>query len=421
VGEFWANLEKSVSAPPKPRRSIFRSPRVLMGILVLLGMIPAALFFLPRAPANEALPAVESMVPPEGRPRTGIGAATESAPAMPARDGAQAPAAPADPMPSKQQTLGPEPQSRAERYEDVAAPTPIGMSGRIDTASLPDSIVTGRGAAPAARQLAESQSDSRMAFVPGAPPAPVTTAALQDTAVRLNGVAAPDASQADSAKPLALPPALVGPYSLRLAAAQGDPSAQYEVAVRLAQGKGDTDQDLKEAAQWYQRAATSGFAMAQFRLGTLFERGVGVTTDSARAQVWYSRAAEQGNVKAMHNLAVLIAASSKPDYALAARWFTEAAERGLYDSQYNLAMLYENGLGVGKDPKTAYKWLLLAAKSNDAESKRRRDAVAATLTPEVRAAVEDATKAWHARRIDPVANDSRLAGQAWKQRASRNG
>jgi localization factor PodJL len=251
----------------------------------------------------------------------------------------------------------------------------------------------------------------------------VTTAALlQDTAVRLNGMAAPDASQADSAKPLALPPALVGPYSLRLAAAQGDPSAQYEVAVRLAQGKGDTDQDLKEAAQWYQRAATSGFAMAQFRLGTLYERGVGVTTDGARAQVWYGRAAEQGNVKAMHNLAVLIAAGSgKPDYAAAARWFTEAAERGLSDSQYNLAMLYENGLGVGKDAKTAYKWLLLAAKSNDAEAKSRRDAVAATLTPEVRAAIEDATKSWRPRPIDPVANDSRLAGQAWKQRASRNG
>ena len=42
--------------------------------------------------------------------------------------------------------------------------------------------------------------------------------------------------------------------------------------------------------------------MAQFRLGTLYERGVGVKTDLARAKIWYSRAAEQGNVKAMHNL-----------------------------------------------------------------------------------------------------------------------
>jgi localization factor PodJL len=394
-----------------------------MGILVLLGMIPAALFFMPRTPADDVYPAAETMVPPEGTPGTGVGAA-ESSPATPASNGAEAPAAPANPMPPKQsqQTLVPDPQPNGERYEDAVAPTPIGMSGRVDTASIPDSVVTGATAESAARQLAEGQSDSRMAFVPGVPPAPVTTAALmQDSSVRLNGMASPNASETDSAKPLALPPALVGPYSLRLAAAQGDPSAQYEVAVRLAQGKGDTDQDLKEAAQWYQRSATSGFAMAQFRLGTLYERGVGVPTDSARAQVWYARAAEQGNVKAMHNLAVLIAASGKPDYATAARWFTEAAERGLSDSQYNLAMLYENGLGVAKDAKTAYKWLLLAARSNDAEAKSRRDAVAATLTPAVRAAVEDATKAWRARPADPVANDSRLAGQAWKRHAGRNG
>ena len=131
VGEFWANLEKSASAPPKPRRSIFRSPRVLMTILVLLGMIPAAVFFMPRMPANDdAFPAAESMVPPEGTPGTGIGAATESAPATPASNGAQAPAAPLDPMPSKQsQTLAPDPQPRTERYEDVGAPTPDRHAG----------------------------------------------------------------------------------------------------------------------------------------------------------------------------------------------------------------------------------------------------------------------------------------------------
>ena len=131
-----------------------------------------------------------------------------------------------------------------------------------------------------------------------------------------------------------LPPATVGPFSLRLAAAQGDASAQFEVASRLAEGKG-IDQDLKEAAQWYQRAAASGFAMAQFRLGTLYERGLGVKPDASRAQVWYERAAAQGNVKAMHNLAVLAAARApKGDYEGAVRWFKAAADFGLADSQY---------------------------------------------------------------------------------------
>ena len=49
--------------------------------------------------------------------------------------------------------------------------------------------------------------------------------------------------------------------------------------------------------------------MAQFRLGTLYERGLGVKVDAQRAKVWYERAAAQGNVKAMHNLAVLAASA----------------------------------------------------------------------------------------------------------------
>jgi localization factor PodJL len=132
---------------------------------------------------------------------------------------------------------------------------------------------------------------------------------------------------------LDLPPATVGPLSLRMAAAAGDVSAEFEVASRLAEGKG-TDQNFKEAIRWYQRSAAQGFAQAQYRLGTLYERGLGVPTDLARAKSWYQRAAEHGNVKAMHNLAVLAAgrASASPDYATAAQWFSQAAAFNLPDS-----------------------------------------------------------------------------------------
>lgn len=65
--------------------------------------------------------------------------------------------------------------------------------------------------------------------------------------------------------PLDLPAATVGPLSLRLAAANGDPSAQFEVGSRFAEGKGTT-QSFKDAAKWYQRAADQGFAPAQYRL-----------------------------------------------------------------------------------------------------------------------------------------------------------
>jgi localization factor PodJL len=216
---------------------------------------------------------------------------------------------------------------------------------------------------------------------------------------------------------LDMPPITVGPLSLRLAAANGDPSAEFEVGARLAEGKG-TEQNFQEALRWYQRSAAKGFAQAQYRLATLFERGLGTKADLERARAWYQRAAEQGNLKAMHNLAVLSAgrAGSSPDYDTAARWFTAAAEHGLADSQFNLAVLHLNGLGVEKDPRLAYKWLAIAARGGDKETIRRRDELRAELTPAELKAAEQQIATWTARPSDKIANDARAAGELWKQR-----
>lgn len=241
----------------------------------------------------------------------------------------------------------------------------------------------------------------------------------------LDGQSAPMASPALSAQKAAnlnLPPATVGPLSLRLAAANGDPSAAFEVGARLAEGKG-TDQNFKEAVTWYQRSASQGFAQAQYRLGTLYERGLGVKADAGRARMWYQRAAQQGNVKAMHNLAVLSAGreSGSPDYTSAAQWFTSAAEHGLADSQYNLAVLYENGLGVAKSPDQAFIWYSLAAKSGDKEAIRRRDAIEAQLTVAKRDEALRTVAAFRAKRTAPIVNDPRVAGEDWKKREGAAG
>ena len=215
---------------------------------------------------------------------------------------------------------------------------------------------------------------------------------------------------------LDLPPATVGPLSLRLAAANGDPSAEFEVGARLAEGKG-TDQTFKDAAKWYQRSASKGFAQAQYRIGTLYERGLGLKTDVERAKEWYTRAADQGNVKAMHNLAVLSAnqSNSTPDYATAAQWFEKAAEYGLADSQFNLAVLNENGLGVPEDLVQAYKWLSLSAKSGDKEAIRRRDIIKGKLTATQLADGDKQVATWKSKRSDPEINDARKAGESWKK------
>ncbi len=214
-----------------------------------------------------------------------------------------------------------------------------------------------------------------------------------------------------------LPPAGVGPMSLRISAAQGDPSAAFEVGSRLAEGRG-VRQDFNTAFTWYQRSASKGFALAQYRLGTLYERGLGTAADLGHARAWYQRSAEQGNVKAMHNLAVLAAGrdGTPPNHAEAAKWFAAAADRGLADSQFNLGVLYDNGLGVAKDQRAAYKWFSLAARGGDKEAARRRDALLATMDVTTLRTVDSEIDAWRSRATDRNANEPRVAGDLWRNR-----
>jgi TPR repeat protein len=254
---------------------------------------------------------------------------------------------------------------------------------------------------------------------------PPISRAAPDLLTRINAPLAPEPASAQPADTTAasapagakveMPPATIGPLTLRRAAADGDASAQFEVAARLAEGKG-IDQDFKSAVEWYLRSAASGFAQAQYRLGTHYERGLGVDRDAERARVWYQRAAEQGNVKAMHNLAVISA--GKPDYPEAIRWFTEAAGYNLPDSQFNLAVLLEGGLGGPKDLKQAYLWFALAARGGDKEAMKRRDLVKAQLSADALAAADEEVRSFRTKPQIPLVNDARVAGEAWKKSAS---
>ncbi len=70
-------------------------------------------------------------------------------------------------------------------------------------------------------------------------------------------------------------PATIGDPALRKAALAGDPAAEYEVATRFADGRG-VPQNNEQAVYWLQLAAKQGLAPAQFRLGGLYEKGLGV-------------------------------------------------------------------------------------------------------------------------------------------------
>lgn len=341
----------------------------------------------------------------EGPEKSGLGALGRRAPENhPAKKGAAE-------VPASKEAAGRDnsyaPESAPEFVieDPPVAPAPTDRqeddAGRRTATGLPGGILIDTGPVVTTRDAAQVRPQSPVAPIPqsreSVPSHPPKVAETET-----------------SSNNRTLPPTAIGPLSLRLAAANGDPAAEFQVALRFAEGKG-VKQDLSEAARWYQRSAARGYAPAQYRLGTLYERGLGVKMYRGRAMAWYRSAAEKGNVKAMHNLAVLNASGNRANYRTAAYWFAEAAARGLGDSQYNLAVLYETGRGVDRDLRRAFMWFALAARGGDKEATDRRDRVKVMLDATQLETAEALVRSWKPASVEPLVNEVRVANEARKQ------
>lgn len=228
------------------------------------------------------------------------------------------------------------------------------------------------------------------------PPLPSGTQPLQQRDVRnapVNSV--PDA-----------PAAARGVERVIQLANAGNPTALTILGLRALDGTNGSPINLPDAVRFLTQASEKGQAVAQYRLGTMYERGQGVPADGARAAQWYERSANQGNRKAMHNLAVAHAsgAPGKKNMAEAARWFAKAAALGLSDSQFNLAVLYERGDGVPQSLVDAYKWYSIAAAAGDAESKSRIAVLQTQLSESDRSNAAKSASTFHAAALNRSAN-----------------
>lgn len=410
VSQTRASLVQSFRSPESSGsgRIFGMSTKLLAGVLALIIAINGGLLILNRKSAPPPAPAIShsSETPPEASNKQDHQADL--------------------PNPGPRSDLGHGALPPYGLNDDILNPPEVETLGSAIPSEPPSGMtVTGSEDAVPAQAVAEVYEQQVLAGLSGQlgmiAAGQSADAMLPEKSGRIDATYTP-APVPGSAGPAAsgaldLPPATVGPMSLRLAAANGDASAEFEVAARLAEGKG-TGQNYAEALRWYQRSAAKGFAQSQYRLGTLYERGLGVEKDIERAKIWYSRAAEQGNVKAMHNLAVLNASGDAPNFAAAAPWFLKAAEYGLADSQYNLGVLLENGLAGKTDPVAAYKWYALAAKGGDKDATERKDAMRSQLAKQDLTAAEDLVASFRARPASPLANDARTAGEDWKKRVT---
>ncbi|MGP9820273.1 hypothetical protein ACTZWW_09685 [Salinarimonas sp. NSM] len=328
------------------------------------------------------------------------------APAMVVAPEADAPAAPAA-DPTTTQTI---PAADAARVPSFMGLPAAPLSNGIPAGDL---VMTAPTSADAAREIMlPPRRDEATAFAARIVPPTATDAAAAATPIPTGPVSPLVAG-------LVIPDT-VASVRLREAARAGDETAVFELAARLSDGR-DAPRDPALAATLFERLAEQGVVPAQYRIGQIHDKGVGVARDPAAAEMWYRRAAESGNVTAMHNLAVLLAEGAvggAPDYTGAIGWFRRAAEHGVRDSQYNLAVLLARGLGAPQDLPASYTWFAIAAAQGDGDAAARKDELAQRLDEPARVLAQSAADAWRPQTPDSRANEVALPAHGWNDRSA---
>ena len=200
----------------------------------------------------------------------------------------------------------------------------------------------------------------------------------------------------------------------RNAAEWGNAAAQSTLGVLYWLGEG-VDKDRKEAVKWYHQAARQGDANAMFNLGAAYYNGEGENIDDTRAYAWFLLASDAGStagrdaairsqnehgrsatcdahlsvsemyekgVDLPHDLGLAESwyqrAVKDPDckeakirlasfylnsgkYRDAMEWCKAAANQNFSGGAFCLGHLYQKGLGVGQDLKSAFQWYKRAA------------------------------------------------------------
>jgi Sel1 repeat len=123
--------------------------------------------------------------------------------------------------------------------------------------------------------------------------------------------------------------------ALKDGATAGNPNAEYWLAS-FEHDSGDNE----SAARWAMAAADQGEANAQGLLGSMYNRGWGVTEDPRAAQAWWVRAARRGNASALYNLGTILAQGrgAPADPVLGLALMRAASLRGLQSAPTNAAM-----------------------------------------------------------------------------------
>jgi TPR repeat protein len=153
---------------------------------------------------------------------------------------------------------------------------------------------------------------------------------------------------------------------LRKRAEKGYPDQQMALGEAYLTGNG-VQQDLAQAAHWYEMAARRGNPQAENQIGYLYQKGIGVQVDPVRAFHWYQLASASGLVWGKVNLAVayLHGTGVAPNTSAARHLFEESVEKGNGLAATYLGHIDYFGLDGPADKAAGEKWFVLGAKLHD--------------------------------------------------------
>lgn len=161
------------------------------------------------------------------------------------------------------------------------------------------------------------------------------------------------------------------------AARLGDAEAMRRLGVAYRQAKSDS------ALLWLPRAVAAGSVDALVDIGYMYDVGILVDQDTAKAVRQYDAAARAGSARGMYALGAVYQAGMgvKRDPGQARRWFLRAVCAGSPDAMNALGELYLEGRGVPADSGMAKRWFRLANARGSASAAGKLRALRAPEQP----------------------------------------
>ena len=117
-----------------------------------------------------------------------------------------------------------------------------------------------------------------------------------------------------------------------------------------------------EAVRWFMNCASKGNPIAQYYLGKMYYRGIGVPKDLKKAVFFLNQAGKNNNQYALYLLGKIFSTEEDAmDMEKAIRCYRLSAKYGNTFAEYQLGRIYLYGNGVDKNYYQAIEYLTLAA------------------------------------------------------------